>query len=97
MKFFVLASALFVIAKAGVIPSVAVPAVTRITAPAFLTAIPLARHSSQYHSQDSIGQYSYGYANDLSAKNEIKSADGQTVGSYSYIDGNGQIQNVQYR
>lgn len=59
--------------------------------------VPLGQHSSQYHSQDAIGQYSYGYANELSAKNEIQSADGQTVGSYSYVDPDGKIQNVQYR
>lgn len=55
------------------------------------------QRSSQYHSQDSLGQYSYGYSDGLSAKNEIRSADGQTVGSYSYLDAAGKIQNVQYR
>lgn len=55
------------------------------------------QRSSQYHSQDSLGQYSYGYSDDLSAKNEIRSVDGQIVGSYSYLDAAGKIQNVQYR
>lgn len=34
------------------------------------------QRSSQYHFQDSLGQYSYGYSDGLSVKNEIRSADG---------------------
>lgn len=52
--------------------------------------------ASQYHAQDAFGQYQYGYSNPLSAKNEIKTADGITRGSYSYIDSNGQLQTVSY-
>lgn len=53
--------------------------------------------SSQYFSQDSLGQYSYGYADARSAKSEVRSVDGQTVGSYSYVDPDGKLQNVEYR
>lgn len=52
--------------------------------------------SSQYHSQDKLGQYSYGYAGALSSKTETKTADGVTRGGYSYIDANGVLQTVQY-
>ncbi|XP_076254056.1 uncharacterized protein LOC143192544 [Rhynchophorus ferrugineus] len=91
MKFFIFASALLVVASASALPSLVIPT------PTLLAAIPVGQHSSQYHSQDALGQYSYGYSNELSAKNEVKSADGQTVGAYSYLDPNGDVQNVQYR
>lgn len=93
MKLFVVVSTLLVVARAGVIAPIAVPTI----AAAPILAVPVAQHSTQYHSQDALGQYAYGYADDLSAKNEIKSADGQTIGAYSYLDADGKIQNVQYR
>ena len=64
-------------------------------APAPLTyaAAPI---SSQYHAQDELGQYSYGYAGGQSAKAESKSFDGVTRGSYSYVDANGVVQQVAY-
>ncbi|CAG7828536.1 unnamed protein product [Allacma fusca] len=52
--------------------------------------------SSQYHAQDELGQYSYGYAGGPSAKSEVRTADGITRGGYSYIDANGIVQQVQY-
>ena len=52
--------------------------------------------SSQYHAQDELGQYSYGYAGGPSAKSEVKTADGITRGAYSYVDANGLLQQVQY-
>lgn len=51
---------------------------------------------SQYHSQDGLGQYNYGYNGDLSSKVESRSADGVTRGSYNYVDANGRVQTVQY-
>lgn len=59
------------------------------------TAVPVAL-SSQFHAQDRLGQYSYGYAGPLSSKTESKTADGVTRGGYSYIDANGVLQSVQY-
>ncbi|KAI9586967.1 uncharacterized protein LOC119632215 [Glossina fuscipes] len=50
----------------------------------------------QYHNQDALGQYSYGYSEPLSAKEETRTADGITKGSYSYIDTNGLLQTVDY-
>ncbi|KAF0305919.1 Cuticle protein 6 [Amphibalanus amphitrite] len=52
--------------------------------------------SSQYHAQDELGSYSYGYADGLSTKHENKNAYGGTVGSYSYRDANGIVQTVSY-
>ncbi|EFA10573.1 cuticular protein precursor [Tribolium castaneum] len=52
--------------------------------------------SGQYHSQDGLGQYSYGYVGPLSSKSETKTADGVTRGGYSYIDANGVLQTVHY-
>jgi hypothetical protein len=52
--------------------------------------------SSQYHAQDSLGQYSYGYSAGSSAKAETKTVDGVTRGGYSYLDGNGVVQTTNY-
>ena len=52
--------------------------------------------SSQYHAQDDLGQYNYGYSNPNSAKVETKSADGIVRGSYTYIDAHGKLQTTQY-
>lgn len=51
---------------------------------------------SQYHSQDTLGQYTYGYNGGSSAKVESKSIDGITRGSYSYVDAEGRLQTVEY-
>lgn len=52
--------------------------------------------SSQYVSQDTLGQYSYGYAEPNSQKTETRSANGVTSGAYSYVDANGIVQSVKY-
>ncbi|XP_063237544.1 cuticle protein 6-like [Bacillus rossius redtenbacheri] len=52
--------------------------------------------STQYHAQDALGQYSYGYAGGPSAKSEVKSWDGVTRGGYSYVDAEGKLQSVSY-
>merc|ERR1712012_231651 len=52
--------------------------------------------NTQYHAQDDIGQFNYGYSNPLSTKQELKTADGVTRGSYSYVDANGIVQTVNY-
>jgi len=52
--------------------------------------------NSQYHAQDDFKQYNYGYSNPLSTKQELKTADGVTRGSYSYVDANGLVQTVNY-
>merc|ERR1711990_736210 len=70
---------------------VAAPVVS--AAPVVHAAAP---EGSQYHSQDDIGQYSYGYSDPNSVKQEIKTADGVTRGAYSYVDANGIVQTVNY-
>lgn len=52
--------------------------------------------SHQYHAQDSLGHYTYGYSGGPSAKVETKTLDGVTRGGYSYVDGNGIIQSASY-
>ncbi|KAJ8961062.1 hypothetical protein NQ314_005992 [Rhamnusium bicolor] len=52
--------------------------------------------SSQYHAQDNYGQYSYGYLDPFSSKQETRTADGVTRGGYSYIDAHGVVQTVHY-
>merc|ERR1712080_248743 len=49
-----------------------------------------------YHAQDDFGQYNYGYSDPNSVKQEVKTADGVTRGSYSYVDANGIVQTVNY-
>merc|ERR1711928_78629 len=52
--------------------------------------------NSQYHAQDDFGRYNYGYSDPNSVKQEVKTADGVTRGSYSYVDANGIVQTVNY-
>ncbi|CAD7083544.1 unnamed protein product [Hermetia illucens] len=51
---------------------------------------------TQFVAQDAIGQYSYGYTGDSSARSETKSLDGVTRGAYSYLDADGKLQSVEY-
>ncbi|XP_055842391.1 uncharacterized protein LOC129909329 [Episyrphus balteatus] len=83
MKVFVAFSTLLAVASAS----------TLYLAPGHLIA---PSSSSQYHSQDGIGQYAYGYNDHLSTKQEVKSLDGTTRGSYSYIDSNNILQTANY-
>ena len=85
MKFVILAAVLAT-AYGGIIAPVA------YTVP---FAAPIAV-SSQYHAQDTLGQYNYGYINGLSSKAEVKSVDGITRGGYTYVDAEGKLQSVQY-
>lgn len=50
---------------------------------------------SQYHAQDELGQYQFGYSNPSSSKHEEKTADGVTRGSYSYVDPFGRVSTDQ--
>ena len=52
--------------------------------------------ASQHHAQDELGQYEYGYSTDNAAKHELKTADGITRGSYSFVDANGILQTTNY-
>jgi len=72
------------------------PAAYNAYAPYTYAAAAPAVASSQYHAQNELGGYSYGYADGLSTKSESKNAYGGTVGSYSYVDANGKTQTVNY-
>lgn len=56
----------------------------------------IAPPASQWHTQDSLGQYAYGYSGGPSAKSEVRSLDGITSGSYSYLDPENKLQTVNY-
>merc|ERR1719187_2969575 len=59
-------------------------------------AAPVAPVQTQYHSQDELGQYSFGYAGGPSNRAETRDAYGNVRGSYTYIDSNGQPQTQHY-
>lgn len=46
--------------------------------------------------QDSLGQYSFGYSAPGSARSEVRTSDGATRGTYSYVDETGVIHTAQY-
>merc|ERR1712107_468891 len=66
------------------------------SAPVAAAPTPVDATNSQYHAQDDFGQYNYGYSDPNSVKQEVKTADGVTRGSYSYVDANGIVQTVNY-
>ncbi|CAL4210623.1 unnamed protein product, partial [Meganyctiphanes norvegica] len=59
-------------------------------------ATPYSPIQTQYHSQDELGQYSFGYAAGPANRAETRDAYGNVRGSYNYIDPNGQIQTTHY-
>merc|ERR1740128_571628 len=61
-----------------------------------IVGTPYDASNSQYHAQDDFGQYNYGFSNPTQTKQELKTADGVTRGSYSYVDANGLVQSVNY-
>ncbi|XP_046743576.1 uncharacterized protein LOC124409784 isoform X2 [Diprion similis] len=46
--------------------------------------------------QDTLGQYSFGYSAPSQARSEVRSVDGVTRGSYSYVDPAGLVQSTDY-
>merc|ERR1712110_1284684 len=79
------------------VPAVApAPVAAPVAAPVVAAATPVDVTNSQYHAQDDFGQYNYGYSDPNSVKQEVKTADGVTRGSYSYVDANGIVQTVNY-
>ncbi|XP_045608725.2 cuticle protein 18.6-like [Procambarus clarkii] len=51
---------------------------------------------TQYHSQDELGQYAFGYVGDASTAHEVRTLDGAVRGSYTYVDSNGKLQTASY-
>merc|ERR1719220_2427685 len=64
-------------------------------APVAPVAAPAPTHS-QFHGQDELGGYNYGYATADSSKQEFRTPDGIVQGTYSYVDANGILQTVNY-
>ncbi|XP_066972592.1 uncharacterized protein [Macrobrachium rosenbergii] len=62
------------------VPSVAVP-VTYI---------------SRHHAQDELGQFNYGFHHPGQVKNEVRDADGNVAGAYSYVDSDDKVIHVKY-
>merc|ERR1719361_2505506 len=64
-------------------------------APVAPVAAPAPTHS-QFHGQDELGGYNYGYQTAESSKQETRTPDGILQGTYSYVDANGILQTVNY-
>ncbi|XP_042869318.1 uncharacterized protein LOC122251435 [Penaeus japonicus] len=62
----------------------------------FAAVAPVAPIQSQYHAQDEIGQYSFGYAGGPSSRAESRDAFGVVRGSYNYVDSEGKVQTQHY-
>merc|ERR1711915_727442 len=77
-------------------PVVEAAAVTTYAAEVPIVTSNVDAANSQFHAQDDLGQYNYGYSSPTSTKQELKTADGVTRGSYSYVDANGLVQTVNY-
>nr|XP_053645989.1 LOW QUALITY PROTEIN: uncharacterized protein LOC128698011 [Cherax quadricarinatus] len=77
------------------------PLTLKTVAPAPLTynVAPLAHVTSvksQYHAQDELGQYAFGYSGGPSSRAETRDVFGIVRGSYNYIDSDGKIQARHY-
>ncbi|KAK3871762.1 hypothetical protein Pcinc_023107 [Petrolisthes cinctipes] len=53
-------------------------------------------YKTQYHSQDQLGQYAYGYVGAASTAHEVRTLDGAVRGSYTYLDADGKLQTATY-
>lgn len=53
-------------------------------------------YKTQYHSQDQLGQYAYGYVGAASTAHEVRTLDGAVRGSYTYLDAEGKLQTATY-
>ena len=94
-----------VAAVAPVVPAVSpavapiAPVVTPVVAPyastASLKAVPAAPSTLQFHKQDEVGNYEYGYDNVNSAKKEVGNAHVGVTGSYTVKDLQG-VRTVHY-
>ncbi|XP_037778374.1 uncharacterized protein LOC119575061 [Penaeus monodon] len=58
--------------------------------------LPLASAASQYHAQDELGQYSFGYSGGPSSRSESRDAYGTVRGAFSYVDSYGNVQSRSY-
>merc|ERR1740128_957001 len=102
---------IFIALSALVACGLAVEEAKVIAAPVGYAAAPLAAYAgypyaapyaapynsgSQFHAQDEFGNLNYGYTNLNSAKQEVGNTYGGVTGGYSYVDANGELQQVRY-
>ncbi|KAJ9583598.1 hypothetical protein L9F63_022071 [Diploptera punctata] len=73
-----------------VVPYAAVQKYTTYTVPFHVST------STQYHAQDTLGQFAFHHAGDNQVRTETKSVDGSVRGLYGYVDPNGKLINVHY-
>jgi len=73
----------------------AAPVTVAAAAPAYAAYAPYTA-GSQFHAQDEFGNLNYGYANINSNAHVVGNTYGGVSGGYSYVDANGQLQQVQY-
>jgi len=96
----VVAAAAPVVAAAAPVVAAAAPVVAAAPAVSYAATAPViaAPYSagSQFHAQDDFGNLNYGYANINSVKQEVGNTYGGVSGGYSYVDANGELQQVQY-
>merc|ERR1719153_489213 len=94
------AAAAPVVAAAAPVVAAAAPVVAAAPAVSYAATAPVvaAPYSagSQFHAQDEFGNLNYGYANINSVKQEVGNTYGGVSGGYSYVDANGELQQVQY-
>merc|ERR1712038_647718 len=64
-------------------------------APAYAAYAPYTA-GSQFHAQDEFGNLNYGYANINSNAHVVGNTYGGVSGGHSYVDANGELQQVQY-
>ncbi|XP_039281332.1 cuticle protein 18.7 [Nilaparvata lugens] len=67
-----------------------------VAAPAVYSAPVAAPIKSQYHSQDELGQASYGHAEPGQTHNAVQDAAGNKVGSFSYVNADGKLVRTDY-
>merc|ERR1711978_226606 len=84
------------VVAAAPVSQAAAPVEAAATAAVPVVAATVDAANNQFHAQDDYGQFNYGYSNGHSTKQELKTADGVTRGSYSYVDANGIVQTVNY-
>lgn len=80
--------------------SVIVPVVPAAVSPLVTPAPPVAvQHEvvkQQFHAQDELGRYAFGYSGGPSSRAETRDALGHVRGSFSYVDPHGKIQYQHY-
>ena len=77
---------------------VATPNILPAAAPSAQTVVltPSVPTTHQFHAQDELGQYQFGYTEPKASRVETKTADGVVTGRYNYVDSNGIVQTVEY-